>query len=84
MLDISRNEISSLTGVKKLENLEEFWASGCQLGSFDEVERELGDKKILNTVYFEGNPLQTRAPVLYRNKVRLAVPHVKEIDASKS
>jgi hypothetical protein len=34
-------------------------------------------------VYFEGNPLQTRAPALYRNKVRLALPQIMQIDASK-
>lgn len=44
----------------------------------------LGDKKKLTTVYFEGNGLQLRAPALYRNKVRLALPQVMQIDASKS
>lgn len=64
-------------------NLEELWGSNNQLASFEEVERELKDKKDLKTVYFEGNPLQMRAPALYRNKVRLAIPHIMQIDASK-
>lgn len=64
--------------------LEEVWASNCQLDSFEEIEKVLGDKQDLTTVYFEGNPLQKRAPALYRNKVRLALPRVKQIDASKS
>jgi protein phosphatase 1 regulatory subunit 7 len=34
-------------------------------------------------VYFEGNPLQTNGPALYRNKVRLALPNIKQIDASE-
>lgn len=47
------------------------------------MERELKEKEELNTVYFEGNPLQLRQPALYRNKVRLALPQVRQIDASK-
>lgn len=39
-------------------------------------------KEKLETVYFEGNPLQTRGPAVYRNKVRLAIPHIMKIDAS--
>jgi protein phosphatase 1 regulatory subunit 7 len=48
------------------------------------VERELGGKKALTTVYFEGCPLQLRGPAVYRNKVRLALPQVLQIDASES
>ncbi|KAL8732994.1 MAG: hypothetical protein Q9166_002392 [cf. Caloplaca sp. 2 TL-2023] len=82
VLDISSNQISQLTNLKHLEHLEELWASSNLLSSFDEVEEELVNKKELNTVYFEGNPLQTRSPALYRNKVRLALPQIKQIDAS--
>jgi hypothetical protein len=35
----------------------------------------------LEEVYFEGNPVQKREPVLYRNKLRLALPQVAKIDA---
>lgn len=84
VLDFSNNQVSKLEHVSHLKNLEELWASNNQLSSFDEVERELRDKEKLQTVYFEGNPLQTRAPALYRNKVRLAIPHIMQVDASKS
>lgn len=84
VIDISNNPVTSLSGLEPLSNLEELWASYCRLPSFDEVETVLGDKESLVTVYFEGNPLQMRQPVLYRNKVRLALPRVKQIDASKS
>lgn len=84
VFDISSNQISQLTNLKHLEHLEELWASSNLLSSFDEVEKELADKKELNTVYFEGNPLQTKSPALYRNKVRLALPQIKQIDASMS
>ncbi|KLJ12723.1 hypothetical protein EMPG_12278 [Blastomyces silverae] len=82
VLDISSNQISKLENISHLTHLEELWASNNQLASFDEVERELKDKEELKTVYFEGNPLQTNSPVLYRNKVRLTLPQIQQIDAS--
>ncbi|KAL8685527.1 MAG: hypothetical protein Q9218_007706 [Villophora microphyllina] len=81
VLDISNNRISQLTNIKHLEDIEELWASSNSLSSFDEIEKELSDKKALNTVYFEHNPLQTTNPALYRNKVRLALPQINQIDA---
>jgi len=66
-----------------LEHLQELWASNCKLDSFQEVEAQLKDKEELETVYFEGNPLQRKQMALYRNKVRLALPQIKQIDASK-
>ncbi|KAI5304854.1 hypothetical protein KEM56_005812 [Ascosphaera pollenicola] len=82
VLDITANKIEHLENVGHLEHIEEFWASDNQFASFEEIDRELRDKKELKTVYFEGNPLQTRQSVLYRNKVRLAVPQIRQIDAA--
>lgn len=83
MLDFSNNQVSKLEHLSTLTNLEELWASNNQLSSFEEVERELKEKKNLQTVYFEGNPLQKNGPAVYRNKVRLAIPHIMQIDASE-
>lgn len=83
VLDFSNNQVSHLEHLGALKDLEELWASNNQLASFDEVERELKDKEKLETVYFEGNPLQMNGPALYRNKVRLALPNIKQIDASE-
>ncbi|KAJ4290654.1 protein phosphatase regulatory subunit Sds22 [Collariella sp. IMI 366227] len=82
VLDISNNKIASLKGLGPLADLEELWASYNQIGDFNEVEKELADKQKLTTVYFEGNLLQLRGPAVYRNKVRLALPQVKQIDAT--
>ena len=82
VLDISNNQIQHLTNLGSLEHLEELWASSNLISSFEEVERELADKKELNTVYFEMNPLQLKSPALYRNKIRLALPQIQQIDAS--
>ena len=83
VLDFSNNKVTKLEGIAHLTQLEEVWASSNGLSSFEEVERELADKEKLETVYFEGNPLQLQSPALYRNKVRLALPQIKQIDASK-
>ncbi|KAF3806724.1 Protein phosphatase 1 regulatory subunit SDS22 [Colletotrichum gloeosporioides] len=82
VLDISNNAVASVKGLKPLKNLEEFWASYNQISDFNEVEKELKDKEHLTTVYFEGNPLQLRGPAVYRNKVRLALPQLSQIDAT--
>lgn len=84
ILDVQNNPLASLKGVGCLKKLENFWASSCKLDSFDEIEQELKDKEQLSEVYFEGNPIQKANPVLYRNKVRLALPQVSKIDASES
>lgn len=81
VIDISSNPIKTLEGLETLTDLEELWASNCQLESFEQVEKQLADKEKLTTVYFEGNPLQRRQPALYRNKVQLSLPRIKQIDA---
>ena len=63
--------------------MENLWASNCEIASFQEIERALKDKEKLEEVYFEGNPVQKQGPVLYRNKVRLALPQVAKIDAGE-
>lgn len=83
MLDISNNRIAHLENLSHLAKLEELWASSNLLDSFEEVERELAGTEALETVYLEANPLQLRGPAVYRNKVRLALPQVKQIDASE-
>ncbi|CAK3881318.1 probable phosphatase PP1 regulatory subunit Sds22 [Lecanosticta acicola] len=81
-LDFQTNPISSLAGLEGLKDLQDVWASNCQIESFQEIERVLKDKENLGEVYFEGNPVQRQNPVLYRNKVRLALPQVNKIDAA--
>ncbi|KAK2048213.1 protein phosphatase 1 regulatory subunit SDS22 [Colletotrichum somersetense] len=82
VVDISNNAVTSVKGLAPLKNLEELWASYNQIADFNEVEKELRDKEHLTTVYFEGNPLQLRGPAVYRNKVRLALPQLSQIDAT--
>ncbi|KAI1422603.1 hypothetical protein F5Y12DRAFT_607090 [Xylaria sp. FL1777] len=83
IIDFSNNTVQSFKGTGGLKNLEEIWASSNQILDLADIERELADKKNLKTIYLEGNPLQLRQPALYRNKLRLALPQVQQIDASK-
>ncbi|GAB7360118.1 hypothetical protein MBLNU230_g7881t1 [Neophaeotheca triangularis] len=82
ILDFQSNPIKSLAGLERLNLLENVWASNCQIDSFQEIERVLKDKEKLEEVYFEGNPVQKQGPVLYRNKVKLALPQLIKIDAA--
>lgn len=82
IIDISNNTVSSLKGLEGMKELEEFWASYNRIEDLANIEQVLADKKNLTTVYFEGNPLQTRQPAVYRNKVRLTLPQVQQIDAT--
>ncbi|KAF3932779.1 Internalin-A [Dactylella cylindrospora] len=83
ILDVTHNKLKSIKGIEHLSKLMEFWASENEISSFREVEEVLRDKEDLETVYFEANPLQTSSPATYRNKVKLALPQIKQIDASK-
>ncbi|KAK7205002.1 protein phosphatase PP1 regulatory subunit sds22 [Myxozyma melibiosi] len=83
ILDITSNAIEHVENLSHLRNLEELWASSNKISSFDEIEAELKGVESLETVYFEGNPIQRENPSTYRNKVRLALgPGLKQIDAS--
>ena len=86
MLDISSNPVSSLSGLEPLTKLEEFWASNCKIEDWREIERGLGEKsgkEKLETVYLEGNPIERMGPAVYRGKVKMLVPRVRQIDACR-
>ena len=46
------------------------------------LDRELRSMTTLETLYLEGNPCQTSDMVGYRRKVMLALPQLKQIDAT--
>ena len=83
VLDVQSNPVVRLAGLEGLARLENLWAGHCGIDAFDEIARVLADKARLEEVYFEGCPVQLRQPVLYRNKVRLALPQVDKIDAGE-
>lgn len=81
-IDISDNQIEHLTGLSKLAELEELWASNNKLADFEEIARALEDKMNLTTVYFEGNPIQSDNRPEYRIKLKTMLPGIIQIDAA--
>lgn len=57
-------------------------ANNNMIEDLEQVRGQLHDKENLETVYLEGNPLQPKLGVHYRRKVMLALPQVRQIDAT--
>lgn len=82
VLDISNNKIEKLEYINQNTELQELWASYNQLSDFENIEKECKSMKKLVTIYLEGNPLQKMNGPTYRNKIRLILPWIKQIDAT--
>ncbi|KAG7696603.1 hypothetical protein KL914_002837 [Ogataea haglerorum] len=82
VLDVTANQISKLENLSHLTELTDFWCSYNKIDSFDNVREQLGHLPNLDTVYFEGNPIQLNAPALYRTKLKLNLgKSLQKIDA---
>jgi protein phosphatase 1 regulatory subunit 7 len=81
-LDITGNRITMLENLSHLKNLTDLWASYNKFESFDDAEKQLKDLAELDTVYFEGNPLQLQNMTSYRRKLIMFLPQVNKIDAT--
>lgn len=57
-------------------------ASNNQISDMRQVESQLAHIKSLETIYLEGNIVQTDDRAGYRRKVILALPQVQQIDAT--
>lgn len=92
VLDIGANRITRIANEALDEEsdlfsqVEEFWANDNALEDFREVERYLGPSRCpkLETVYFEGNPMQKKEVGAggYRRRLMLMLPQVAQIDAT--
>ncbi|EGW33192.1 uncharacterized protein SPAPADRAFT_60516, partial [Spathaspora passalidarum NRRL Y-27907] len=69
VLDVTSNKLKHIENLKHLTKLTDFWCSYNQISSFEEIGKELGKLEELDTVYFEGNPVQTENPSAYRRKM---------------
>ncbi|XP_033085408.1 protein phosphatase 1 regulatory subunit 7 isoform X8 [Trachypithecus francoisi] len=79
MLDIASNRIKKIENISHLTELQEFWMNDNLLESWSDLD-ELKGARSLETVYLERNPLQKDPQ--YRRKVMLALPSVRQIDAT--
>jgi len=57
-------------------------ASGNKIANLRALDTQLAPLKKLETVYLEGNPCQQNDMSGYRRKIILALPQVKQIDAT--
>lgn len=82
--DIANNSLVRIENLSHLPLLEDFWANNNQFDNdcFEQVDKELSSIKTLQTVYLEGNPMHLKNRATYRNKIRLALPNIKQIDAT--
>ncbi|GLB40197.1 putative thiamin pyrophosphokinase, catalytic domain [Lyophyllum shimeji] len=81
-LDVGNNFIPSIENISHLTSLEELWISGNQIPDLTSLVPQLGGMKSLETLYLEANPCQTKDMTGYRRKVMLALPQLKQIDAT--
>lgn len=79
LLDLSGNFIRVVENVEHLTNLKDIWLNNNNIDTYDflEVLKKLPN---LETLYIEQNPVTSEPD--YVQKVKAALPHLKEIDAN--
>ncbi|KAF3858246.1 hypothetical protein F7725_011447 [Dissostichus mawsoni] len=78
-LDIAANRVKKIENINHLTDLQEFWMNDNQIDNWSDLD-ELKNAKSLETVYLERNPVQKDPQ--YRRKIMLALPSVRQIDAT--
>ncbi|AET40875.1 type 1 protein phosphatase-activating protein SDS22 Ecym_7018 [Eremothecium cymbalariae DBVPG len=83
-LDITANKLTKIENVKHLKRLTDLWASFNQIDqSFESLGEELIALPEFETIYLEGNPIQTKNETTYRRKLVLNLgPSLQKIDAT--
>ncbi|KAK7033064.1 LRRcap domain-containing protein [Favolaschia claudopus] len=81
-LDLGNNFIPELENVSHLIHLQELWMSNNKIPNLHALDSQLKHITTLETLYLEGNPCQTEDMAGYRRKIILALPQLKQIDAT--
>ncbi|TFY76062.1 hypothetical protein EWM64_g7948 [Hericium alpestre] len=81
-LDVGNNFVSTIENLSHLKSLTELWINNNKIPTLQALETELGSLPELETVYLEGNPCQQAEGASYRRKIMLALPKLKQIDAT--
>ncbi|KAJ7170623.1 L domain-like protein [Mycena crocata] len=81
-LDLGNNFIPELENISHLSHLQELWMSGNKIPTLHALDSQLKNITTLETLYLEGNPCQTTDMAGYRRKIILALPQLKQIDAT--
>jgi protein phosphatase 1 regulatory subunit 7 len=78
-LDVCNNNIATISNISHLKNLQEFWASGNKLESFEELKVLATCPKLI-AVYLEQNPWCRSSR--YVGIIREYLPYLRQIDAA--
>ncbi|KAM6504196.1 protein phosphatase regulatory subunit [Amanita muscaria] len=81
-LDVGNNFIEVLENVSHLKTFAELWMNHNLIPDLRALDTQLRSIASLETLYLEGNPCQTTDMANYRRKVKLALPQLKQIDAT--
>ncbi|KAJ8589004.1 L domain-like protein [Rhizopogon salebrosus TDB-379] len=81
-LDAGANFIPAIENISHLVSLEELWFNNNKIPDLRALEPQLKNMASLETIYLEGNPCQQTEGANYRRKIMLALPQVKQIDAT--
>ncbi|QEU60438.1 Sds22 [Kluyveromyces lactis] len=83
-LDVTGNRLTKIENLKHLKHLTDLWASDNQIDQpFESLGEELGNLPEFETIYLEGNPIQTKNPTQYRRKIMLNLGEsLQKIDAT--
>lgn len=80
VLDLSRNQLTTLKDLAHLTSLEELWVSGNQISTWEGVQ-PLVALTALDTIYLEYNPIQSE-PFYRRHLAEILAPSLTQIDAT--
>jgi protein phosphatase 1 regulatory subunit 7 len=81
-LDVGVNFVPAIENISHLVSLEELWLNNNKIADLRALEPQLKSMESLETIYLEGNPCQQAEGTGYRRKIMLALPQVKQIDAT--
>ncbi|KAG6865722.1 hypothetical protein C0991_012368 [Blastosporella zonata] len=81
-LDLGNNFVPAIENISHLTALEELWINGNEIPDLLGLEPQLAAIKSLETLYLEANPCQKKDMTGYRRKIMLALPQLKQIDAT--
>ncbi|ETW83079.1 hypothetical protein HETIRDRAFT_126398 [Heterobasidion irregulare TC 32-1] len=81
-LDVGNNFISTIENLSYLRSLAELWINNNKIPNLQSLESQLAPLPCLETIYLEGNPCQQAEGANYRRKIMLALPKIKQIDAT--
>ena len=81
ILDVSNNQLSSVSGLSALSQLQDLWLNNNELLELSDINAELdGSRSTLTCVYLTCNPA-TRNNPLYKQQMLQWLPNLQQLDA---